>query len=950
MKKTFITITAFLLSTLMAFGQGFNPQAPLKRDSSVVTGKLANGLTYYIKHNEKPAKRADFYIVTNSGAVNETPAQDGLAHFLEHMCFNGTDHFPGKGIISYMESIGAKFGKNINAQTGFEKTQYMLNNVPLIREGVIDTSLLILKDFSAYVTLDPKEVDDERGVILEEKRTTNTASYRNSMSLVHKLYNGTKLGDLTIIGSEDNLKNFKRDTLRNYYKKWYRPDNQAIIVVGDINPAEVEKKIKSIFGDLEDPQNPLVRPEIKPVDNEKPVVNIFTDPELTNTSVQLIVKSSPMPRQFRGMKISLMTDIFYSLFDEMANSRLSDIAQTPDAPFVMAQLAANENVLRYLDAFVLYVMPKEGKAIPAFERGLTEVKRMIKYGFTDDEFDRAKKSILSSLENAAANENSRKNRSIVPDYVNDFIDGVPFTSPSYDYEQAKACFAIFTPQIFNAMVSRMDLSKNAFISYSAPEKEGVSVPSEKELLKAFDSSLNAEVKPLKINAVSSSLMNSDSLKGCGIKSDSEYEFGTRKITLDNGIEVILKPTKFKEDQILFKTITTGGSSLLDDRCMPEVYRSIFPYLATSKGVAGFKMTDLSKVLSGRNVSCSPYVATTENGYSGRSSVKDFETALQLIYLQYSHPRSEESEVELAVNQMKQALKNYTKDPSVIFQNEFLKVLFENSSRKPLLNDEMLSKINAKDFLEAYSKMFSDPSGMKMIVIGNISDDSIRPLLQKYLGSLDVKSSGSRKYDKKNIVHFTNKGISNVFETPMKTPKTSVILYYSGKMKKDMKNSILMKAFSDIMTMNYTKTIREDEGGTYGVGVTGYIANIPSDEYLFMINFDMEPKNSDRLVKKTLDELKATAENGVDDDYFTKARENMLKQFPEDITTNGYWLGVLSDYLSYGYDRHSDYVKTVKEVLTKENLKKFAKKIVDKGHFGKILMNPSESGHGSTPEK
>ena len=426
MRKLFFTLL-LVCAAVLGFAQ-INPQAPLELDKNVKTGKLDNGLTYYVMHNEKPAQRADFYIVTNVGAVQETPDQDGLAHFLEHMCFNGTKHFPGKGIISYMESIGCAFGANINAGTGFEQTMYMLNNVPVTREGIIDSSLLILFDWSAFVTNDPAEIDAERGVILEEKRTRDGASWQQTLATRKALFKGSALENVSLIGSEENLKNFKPESLVNYYKTWYRPDMQSIVVVGDVDADAVVAKIKDLFGQLPKAENSKAKEPVVVPDNATPIVSIFTHKENQQTSVMFAVKSPAIPKQFRGLGVAMLNDLVEWLMSSMINERLQDISRMPDAPFMHAD-ASFGDVSYDLHAFMGSVATKDGEALKGFNGLMTELERVKRYGFTPDEFERAKTKILKSYETDKNNAASRQNPQLVQNLLGHFLTGDPYLDP-----------------------------------------------------------------------------------------------------------------------------------------------------------------------------------------------------------------------------------------------------------------------------------------------------------------------------------------------------------------------------------------------------------------------------------------------------------------------------------------------------------------------------------------
>ena len=537
MKLLFFAATLLLVSAVAAMAQQVEQ---LEQDKDVKVGKLDNGLTYYIRHNEKPAERASFYLVTNVGAIQETPAQDGLAHFLEHMCLNGTKNFPGKGIISYMESIGAKFGYNVNAATGVEQTAYMLMNVPLNRKTVVDSSILILHDYSHFVTNDPAEIDAERGVIIEEWRTRRDASQRGREALLSVVYKDSKYATCNIIGTKENLETFKPEELVNFYQTWYRPDLQAVIVVGDVDVDYVEGKIKEYFNQIPKAENPKAKDVIKIPDNKEPLVSIFTDKELNTTDVTLFIKSEPMPEAYNATNMKAIAKLNNNCFNA-----LDDMSKSANAPFISAS-AGFGKLCETLEAFVLGVTTKDGEGLKGFEAALVELERAKKFGFTQDEYDRAKTNILKALENRKNNADSRQNEQFCRTYMNNFVDNEPYMTPEYEYNITKQYLDMLPVAAVNQTFGQVITSDNNVISYSAPAKEGVAVPTEKELTDALETAKNADIKPLESAVSNEPLMDASVLKGSKIKKEEKGEFGSTVFTLSNGIKVIVKPTDFKK--------------------------------------------------------------------------------------------------------------------------------------------------------------------------------------------------------------------------------------------------------------------------------------------------------------------------------------------------------------------------------------------------------------------
>ncbi len=940
-KKRFTLVMAFVLCSVMAFAQMLNPQAPLKLDSTVVYGKLENGLTYYIKHNDKPAQRADFYIVTDVGAIQETPAQDGLAHFLEHMCFNGTKNFPGKGIISYMESIGAKFGENINAGTGVEMTSYMLNNIPVIRDGIIDSSLLVLHDWSAFVTNDPAEIDNERGVILEEKRTRDTYQWRQRNALMDAMFRGSKYATCSLIGSEENLKTFKPEELVSFYKTWYRPDMQAIIVVGDVDVAYVENKIKEMFGALPKAENPKAKDVITVPHNADPIVKIFTDKEYPNTNVNIFFKGEPLPKEFRGLGISVIMDTYKSLVSSMLNERFNDIVTTGNAQFLDAGVGFSK-MATIMEAFSASVQAKDGEILPALKAMYVELERAKRFGFTQEEFDRAKTKLLRSYERYAESASSRQNAQIVDEYINHFLESEPYVIPEYLNEIFKGYMnaGVIRLEDVNQLLGQIITPNDMVIFMSAPQKEGLATPTEAELIGAIEAAKAEDIKPLESENLNVPLLDESKLKGSKVVAEKAVEFGTTKLVLANGIEIYIKPTDFKKDEVTLKTVGLGGKSILPTEILSVFERNVFSIFQQYSGVSEFPVAKLQKMLTGKAVSVSPYISHLEQGVAANGSPKDFETMMQLLYLYYTAPRFEASEIEVGLNQIRAVLPNVLKQPNFIFQNQMSKTMYGNSPRVPIISEELVANVSVEDYKKAYTQLFSDAAGTKMYITGNVNIDEIKPLLEKYVGSLPVISRKGLMYTNDHI-DYVKGDVENVFEVPMESPKTTVALIYTGDMKYNLENNILLSSLNYVLDMTYTKTIREDEGGTYGVGVQCQLTDRPTEECLVFISFDTDPAKAEKLIQLAIEGMNNIAENGVSEDYIAKTKENFLKAFPEQHISNAYWRDVIYKYFGLGYDRDTKYVETVEKCVNSENIQNMVKQILAQKNMIKLVMNPQQ---------
>ena len=938
MKRKLFLLVVLLLAVVLGFAQ-VNPQAPLELDKKVLTGKLENGLTYYVMHNEKPAQRADFYIVTNVGAVQEAPDQDGLAHFLEHMCFNGTKHFPGKGIISYMESIGCAFGANINAGTGFEQTMYMLNNVPVTREGIIDSSLLILFDWSAYVTNDPAEIEAERGVILEEKRTRDGSAWRQTLAMRKALFKGSALENVSLIGSEDNLKNFKPESLVNFYKTWYRPDMQSVIVVGDVDAEAVVDKIKTLFGQLPAAENPKAKDKVVVPDNATPIVTIFTDKETDRTTVMIASKSQAIPAQYKGLGLAMLNDLMEGLIGTIINERLQDISRKADAPFLGAS-AGFGDISYDLHAFMGDVAAKEGEGVKAFAGLMTELERVKRYGFTPDEFDRAKTNILKRYETAKNNAASRQNPQLVDGPMNHFLTGEPYMDPEYEFNTASQYMSMLSVEMLNMAVKQMYGDNNLVIFYSSPQKEGVAVPTEQELVDVLVAVKTAEISAPVVESSNEPLLDPTALAGSNVKTAADGMYGSTIWTLENGMQVIVKPTDYKKDEIMILTVANGGRSILADELIPSFEMNVFnTYLGTT-GLGKFSKSQLTKMLAGKVVSVSPYVSDLEHGISVRTSPKDIETAFQLAYLSYTQPRFDPEEFEAGFNRIKALLPNMLKQPNSVFSKALQEALVCNHPRRPFISEEVIAKANLADIEKGYRQLMADQAGLKVYITGNVNLEELKPMVEKYIGSLPVISSNGTAWVDEGIQSPAGEQ-KKVVVTPMETPKTSVAILYNGKMEKNLENDIKMSLLNGVLDQLYTKTIREDEGGTYGVGVQAQVVGEPNGKYLLLVVFDTDVAKAPKLIELAKSGLADIAKNGPNAEYVAKSKENLVKAFPEKQINNSYWHNMLYQYYSLERDNYTGYLEAVEKAGTPETIQKFVQEILSSGNVLELLMNPAE---------
>ncbi|MCW1735348.1 M16 family metallopeptidase [Anaerorudis cellulosivorans] len=932
MKKALLFL--FLAINLASWSQQIEP---LPIDPDVRKGTLENGLTYYIRHNNLPENRADFYIAQKVGSMQEEDHQAGLAHFLEHMAFNGTKNFPGKSMLDYLEKNGVKFGANVNAYTSFDETVYYLTNVPMVREGLLDSCLLILHDWSNAISLETEEIEKERGVIREEWRTRGGAQSRILEKLLPEMYKGSKYADRLPIGKIEVINNFKPEELRAYYKKWYRPDLQGIIVVGNVDVDQVEAKIKNLFSPIElDPNRP--KREYYPVpDNEDPIVAMATDPEATRINLMVFYKHDPVPDEVKLSQAGLMVNYINNVVSQMINERLQEIVQKPDAPFTSAY-AYDDNyfIAKTKDAWTVVGNSSENKIKDALAAMIRETERMKRFGFTVSEYDRARENMLKSYENAYNNRDKQRNASYTGEYLGNFLNSEPIPGIEYEYEMIQTIASQISVEIINQTVAQLIGDKNVVISVSGPEKEGIAYPTKDELVALFNE-VNAEkIGPYQEEISNEPLVPNRPEPGKIRKTEKNEILGTTLWTLGNGMKVVLKSTDFKNDEILMTSTSEGGTSIYAEE--DPLNSKVMNQVMTLGGVGNFSVTNLRKVLAGKRAAASPSISLTTQSMNGSSSIKDFETMLQLVYLYFTAPRSDKDAFASYIQRMETQLKNQEADPMVAFSDSVTYALYGNNPMTKRLKVDDLPKIDYEKIMKMYKQSFSNPGSFTFTFVGNIDEEKVKPIIEQYLASLP--GTPTKTEFKKIPMNYRKGLVNNLFEREMQLPKASVFNGITGTIDFTQKNRMLMSMLGQILDIVYTEKIREDEGGTYGVYAGGGISRYPKNQSLLQIMYDTDPVKMEKLNAIVLDELKLIAANGPRETDFSKVKEFMRKKYFENIKENNYWLNILDNYYFYGEDDHSNYLKIL-ESITPSDVKIFVKEFLSQNNRATVIMMPKE---------
>ena len=915
---------------LTTFGQ---TQLPV--DPNVRIGKLENGLTYYIRHNSQPAQRAEFYLATNVGAFQEEDDQDGLAHFLEHMCFNGTKNFPGKTLLEYLQGIGAEFGRNINASTGFEQTQYMLNNIPIIREGIIDSCLLVLHDYAHYVTCAPEEIDAERGVILEERRSRRDANWRIFERMLPYYYGDTKMARRTLIGGEEQLKTFKYESLTNFYRKWYNPDMQAVIVVGDFDVDMMEQKIKSTFSSIPAPEVPTVKPVIPIPGNEEPVVAIITDPEATSSSIGLIWKSTAMPKEYASTDVAFMTDIIKIIIGDAFAERMEAITASSTAPFISGNLGIS-SLVEGTDAVMSEVTFKDGEYKKALEAFYTEIERIKRYGITEGELERAKMELVSSAERGVEAAPTRKSPQLVYPILSHFFNNNYMLEPEMELQLVQAICAQLPAMVFQQIIQQLITEENMVIAYTAPEREGLAHPTEAELLAIIGQVKASDVAAPVEESSNEPLLDAEAIKAGKIKKEKESAYGATEWTLSNGVKVVYLPTAHKNDEVQVRVVMNGGRSLIETAELPSFDENVWALYNQNRGLSKFSGVQLKKMLTGKNVRCELNIEKTRHGINLVSTPKDLETAMQLLYLNITEPRFDNEEFLIGINQIKAVLPNLEKMPQLKLQKLIMETLYGGHERVLTINSELVEKANIADFEKASRRLFGNVAGATVYVVGNVEAETLKPLVTKYIASLPGGKKGSKFIDRKEDI--VNGNVVKNEAMVMETPKSTVLQVYTADMPYSVKNEVLLDIAKLYLDMVYVETLRESEGGTYGAGVATVCGREPKDVAILQVVFETNPESAEKLSKLAVEGVQKIITEGIPADKFDMILKNVQKNIPQDRISNGYWGSVLQKYVEFGDKYDSEYEEAV-NTATPEAVVEAVKQLVDADNFIQLIVSP-----------
>ncbi|MBS1529816.1 MAG: insulinase family protein [Bacteroidetes bacterium] len=901
-------------------------------DPNVIIGHLPNGLTYYIRKNTEPKSRAELYLVNKAGSVLETDDQQGLAHFTEHMAFNGTRDFPKNELVSYLQHAGVRFGADLNAYTSFDETVYQLP-LPTDSVKVFEKGFNILANWAGYQTFDPKEIDDERGVVLEEERLRGkNAQERIQHQILPVLLNNSRYAQRLPIGKEDILKTFKPETIKRFYHDWYRPDLQAVIAVGDFDPKRVEQLIKDNFSPLKDPANEKPRTKYTVPPTPGTAVKIATDKEFPRTIFEMVVRH---PGTVTKTKANYLQGMRNQLFDAMLGERLNELRQQANPPFIAAG-AGYGSFIGNQDAFTSIALAKPGELESAVKALVAETERARKFGFTATEFERAKQDALTQMDNAYKERDKTRSVNFVQEYQQNFLRGEAIPGISWEDTFFKDNVDKIKLSEINALAGKYISDQNRVVIVEAPDKEKDKLPADKTLLE-WISTAGKDVKPYVDNVSNKPLLDKQPTPGKTVSVQKDAAISTTTLTLSNGVKVILKPTTFKNDEILINGYHFGGTSLASDEDFTSA--NMAAGVIGNSGLAGFTEIQLDKMLSGKNVGISPYIRELSEGISGSSSPKDLETALQLVYMYFTEPRKDPDIWQSSITQTKSLLANRSLDPTAVFQDTVSATLSNHNFRRMVVTPEHLNSASLDKAFAFYKQRFADANGFTFVLVGSFDEDKIKPLLEKYLGGLP-SSGGNENYKNLGIhppagalTKEVYKGIGD---------KSSVQLVFNGNYDYSDLNNLQLDALNEVLNIKLIERLREKEGGTYAPGVRVSHTKLPDGRYSITVYFGCAPANVKKLIAATIDEINKIKQNGPEAGDIQKYIAETTRSIQVDLKENSFWEGHLisSTQNQENPDLALQWIPDLKQA-TVQTVKDAANKYLDEKNLIKLILLPEK---------
>ncbi|MCM1518069.1 MAG: insulinase family protein [Pseudoflavonifractor sp.] len=930
-------ILAAVTACLEVSAQSVSQLPPLPVDKDVRIGRLPNGLTYYIRHNEYPKGQADFYIAQKVGSILEEDNQRGLAHFLEHMCFNGTKNFPGNEVVSWLETVGVKFGQNLNAYTSVDETVYNISNVPVARESVQDSCLLILHDWANDLLLDPEEIDKERGVIHQEWRRSMVGQMRILEKVLPDMYPGSRYGYRLPIGTMEVVDSFPPQDLRNYYERWYRPDQQGVIIVGDVDVDRIEGKIKEMFSDIEMPADAPERVYFPVEDNKGTLYAIGSDPEQQSAVVELMFKTEAFPDSLKDNVVYLCAGYLNYVLTHMLRSRLSDIASRPDAPFAGASASYGDFFMaKTKDALTLSGAAKDGDVRPVVEALYRELLRAVRGGFTASEYDRARSEYLSRLESLYNGRNKVENDSYVQEYVRNFIDNEPIPGIEYEHQVLTMLANALGVDEVNKLLRTIVTDDNRVILALLPDKEGTVVPTPEQLGNIMSRVDGETIEAYVDDVKSEPLIPELPQPGCIVSERTDERFGAVEWLLSNGATVLVKNTPFKDDEILFEAIAKGGTSVFGDE---DAANLIFmPVALSQNGLGDYSYSDLNKYMSGKQAAVDMRFDAYSREVKGFSTPKDLPTLMELIYMTFTSLDLKPDEYAALQANVSGMLQNQLKDPQYNFLAKMSEALFK-SPAKGRLNPRVVSDASRGRILDMSHEMLANAADYTFVFVGNVEPDTLRPLVEQYIATLPGNPDNKTEIVHNPALSITRGAATDQSEMRMENPQAFAGIFLSGDAEYTPLNTYLASIAGQILTARLIETVREKEGAVYSIGASGSMSRTSDVPVIMQTAFPLKPEMKDKVLAMIADELDRMAES-VSDAELAKVKEFMVKEATEGKERNEAWLSAISLTQLNGVDTFNGNIEVINSVTPAQVLA-FMRNLLDQNNYRVVVLMPEE---------
>ncbi len=932
--RIFLIQFILILSVSLFSQEKYLATDPLPQDPDVIVGQLDNGLKYYIRQNHKPEKRVEFRLVVNAGSVLEDDDQQGLAHFIEHMAFNGTKDFSKNDLVNFLEESGVDFGADLNAYTSFDETVYMFQ-IPSDRQGLLDSAFMILENWAHELSFDPVEIDKERGVVHEEWRLGLGAQDRMMKKYIPIILKNSRYAVRLPIGKMSVIDSCSYDVIHRFYNDWYRPDLMAVVVVGDIDPAYAENQIKNHFQSVNNPDPERERVIYKIPNNGQPLVAVATDKEATFTNVTMFRK---MNKLFIKTNDNYRTNIKFDLFISMLNERLYEITQEPDAPFIYAGAYYGGFLSRSLDAYTLSAMVKENRVNDAIKVLMQVNKQIKRYGFTEQEMERQKAAMVDRLDKMLSEKDKTESRVFVNEYVSNYLDQEPFPGIDYEVAYTKSVLPGIKLDAINQVAYYFAKNNGLVVLVTGPEKEGVIIPDEEEVLATLEKARNSEVSEFEEKTVGKSLIKNPLPGGTIVSQSENEEFGITEIKLDNGITVALKPTTFKNDEILMTSFGFGGTSIVPD---DDFISAFFAgQILSRSGVGDFDQVALKKFLTGKNVSVHPQIGEISQGIAGKSGKKDLETLFQLAYLYFTQPRKDSTAFKTFLSQMTNQFKFMMSNPQAVFYDTIFKLATQNDPRTIIIpTEEQLKSIDLDKVYSFYKSLFDNADGYTFVFTGNFNKDTILPMITKYLGSLPSHKGETMWRD---VSPEFPSGITDVTVHKGTEPKSMAAIMMDESFVNTPADRLKMNMLIKILRIRLRESMREDQGGVYGVSVRPNITKYPKEEINLLVSWGCAPENVDKLVQTVFREMDTLKIKGPNDVNLLKARETATRDYETNFEKNNYWLNKIKT--AYFNEENMMTLENIKETInavTSDDLKEMANRYFNNNNYLKVILMPEE---------